>query len=145
MLKIYFGEMAEANYGPSWFQFNYDPAWFRDTFVQQMLEDVDHSRYVDGLVIDSPVLGPIPPERLSGGLQTLIMIYEKPELIFDATSCGENCAKWLLAIGKKQDVTVNLNYLMPFDDDELSEVMILNENVIVRTAKDYVYTAIKYV
>lgn len=43
MLKIYFGDMQETNYGPSWFQFNYDPAWFKDSFVQAMIEDVDHS------------------------------------------------------------------------------------------------------
>ncbi|MBR6060665.1 MAG: DUF4869 domain-containing protein [Spirochaetales bacterium] len=49
---------------------------------------------MDGLVIESPILGAIPPEKLSGGVQTLIMIYEKPDLVFDATSCGENCAKW---------------------------------------------------
>ncbi len=46
---------------------------------------MDNSTYVDGLVIDSPVLGPIPPERLSGGVMTLIMIYEKPELVFDVS------------------------------------------------------------
>jgi len=30
------------------------------------------------------------------------MIYKRPDKIFDATSCGENCAKWLLEIGKKR-------------------------------------------
>lgn len=145
MLKIYFGDMDEANYGPTWFQFNYDPEWLRDDLVQKMIEDIDHSRYVDGLVIDSPVLGPIPPEKLSGGLQTLIMIYKRPDLTFDATSCGENCAAWLLEIGRRQDITVNLNYLMHFDDSQPLEIMILNENRLVKTRKDYVYTAIKYV
>ena len=85
MLTIHFGEDIEAEYGPSWFKYNYDPEWLKDSFVQEMIKDVDNSEYVDGLVINSPVLGPIPPERLSGGLKTLIMIYEKPELIFDAT------------------------------------------------------------
>ena len=48
-----------------------------------MILGVDNSKYIDGIVIDSPVLGPIPPERLSGGLKTLIMIYEKPEMTFE--------------------------------------------------------------
>ena len=51
-----------------------------------MINDVDNSTYIDGLVITSPVLGPIPPERLYGGVKTLIMIYEKPALIFDANT-----------------------------------------------------------
>ena len=65
-----------------------------------MIEEIDHTKYVDGYIFDSPVLGPIPPERLSGGVKTLIMIYEMPEKVFNATSCGPNCAHMLLEIGK---------------------------------------------
>ncbi len=143
MLTIHFGEMPEVKYGPTWFKYNYNPEWLKDPFVQQMILGVDNSRYVDGLVIDSPVLGPIPPERLSGGLKTLIMIYEKTELCFNATSCGENCSRWLLEIGRKKDVTVNLEYLMTFDGP--FEIKIENEDRIVTDAEDYLVTAMKYV
>ena len=145
MLHIFFGEMDNVNYGPTWFKYNYLPDWLKDPFVQEMIEDVDHSKYVDGLVIDSPVLGPIPPERLSGGVQTLIMIYERPDLVFDATSCGQNCAKWLLQTGARKDVTVNLKYLMPFDAFEPFEIHILNEDVMVRDHAAYLRAAIEYV
>ena len=144
MLRVYLGEMETANYGPSWFKYNYHPEWLTDPFVQQMIEDVDHSRYVDGLVIDSPVLGPIPPERLSGGLKTLIMIYERPDLVFDATSCGDNCAKWLLEIGHRKDVLVNLNYLMVFKEYEPFQIYIENENKLTENYKDFLFTAAKY-
>ena len=90
-------------------------------------------------------MGPIPPERLSGGVQTLIMIYEKPQLVFDATSCGGNCAKWLLEIGRQKDVTVNLNYLMKFEDTPDLMVYINNENREVDSVADYVTSAVKYV
>ena len=93
-------------------------------------------------MIDSPVLGPIPPERLSGGLKTLIMIYEKPELIFNATSCGQNCAPWLLEIGKKEDVTVNLEYLMTFP--EPFEIRIENVDRIISDPKEYLITAMDF-
>ena len=145
MLHIKFGEMDNVNYGPSWFKANYNPEWLKDPFVQDMILGVDKSKYVDGLVIDSPVLGPIPPERLSGGIQTLIMIYERPDLVFDATSCGENCSKWLLEIGKQKDVMVNLNYLMKFDKCDNIEVYIENENRLINTYEDYILTAVKYV
>ncbi len=144
MLKIFFGDMEAANYGPSWFKYNYHPEWLKEPFVQQMIEDVDHSRYVDGLVIDSPVLGPIPPERLSGGLKTLIMIYERPDLIFDATSCGDNCAKWLLEIGKQKDVLVNLNYLMTFKAYEPFQIYIENEGKMVSDYSSFLFIAAKY-
>ena len=145
MLHIKFGEMDNVNYGPSWFKANYHPEWLKDPFVQDMILGVDKSKYVDGLVIDSPVLGPIPPERLSGGIQTLIMIYERPDLVFDATSCGENCSKWLLEIGKQKDVMVNLNYLMKFDKCDNIEVYIENENRLINSYEDYIFTAVKYV
>lgn len=145
MLHIIFGDTDNVNYGPDWFKTNYDPEWLKDAFIQEMIKDVDKSDYVDGIVINSPILGAIPPERLSGGVQTLIMIYKKPELIFDATSCGPNCAKWLLAIGQKTDVTVNLNYLMKFDKPDHFEVFIENENRRITTINDYVMTAVKYV
>ncbi len=143
MLHIRFGDMEKVNYGPSWFKFNYDPKWLEDSFVQKMIEDVDKTKYMGGLVFDSPVLGPIPPEKLSGGVQTLIMIYEKPDLIFDATSCGDNCAKWLLEIGKMKDVTVNLKYIMQFPDD--LNIYVDNKGVVVRSFTDYLYCAVDYV
>ena len=145
MLHIVLGETENINYGPDWFKTNYDPEWLKDSFVQKMIKDIDKSDYIDGIVINSPILGPIPPERLSGGVQTLIMIYEKPQLIFDATSCGENCAKWLIEIGKQKDVTINLNYLMKFNDIDDFEVFINNENRLITNIEDYILTAVKYV
>ena len=145
MLHIQFGEMENVNYGPDWFKANYDPEWLKDNFVRAMIKDVDSSDCLDGIVINSPILGSIPPERLSGGVQTLIMIYKKPQLVFDATSCGSNCSKWLLEIGKRMDVTVNLNYLMKFDDSPDFEVYIENERRLVSNFADYVASAVKYV
>lgn len=143
MLSIYFGDKSDAAYGPTWFQFNYDIRWFQDSFVEQMMEDIDHSSYKGGELIESDVMGPIPPERLSGGLKTLILIYKKPEMIFDATSCGPNCAKWLLEIGKKEDVTVTLNYIMTMPDEPLN-VCILNDHTTVHSKEEYTLAALKY-
>ena len=146
MLNIFFGDMEKpAAYGPSWFKYSYDPVWFEDLFVQRMIRDIDKSEFLSGRIIDSPFLGHIPPEKLSGGVQTLIMIYEKPEIIFDATSCGPNCAEYLLEIGEKKDITVNLNYLMPFKNLEPFEIRILNAGIVVHSSKEYVRAALDYV
>lgn len=145
MLSIYFGEKENVMHGPSWFRFNYKPEWFKDPLVQKMLVDIDKSEYAGGELIQSSVLGPIPPERLSGGLQTLISIYKRPDLMFNATSCGENCAKWLAEIGKKEDISINLRYFMPFDGCEPLEIRIINEDVIVTDMSEYTHVAIKYI
>ena len=145
MLSIYFGEKEHIMHGPSWFRFNYHPDWLEDDLVQRMIKDIDKSEYVGGSLIQSEVLGPIPPERLSGGVQTLIAIYKRPDLMFNATSCGENCAKWLLEIGDIEDISVNLRYFMPFDGCEPFEIRILNENVVVSDMREYTHWAIRYI
>ena len=96
-------------------------------------------------MIQSEVLGPIPPERLSGGVQTLISAYGRPDLVFNATSCGENCAKWLLKIGEVKDITVNLRYFMPFNDMEPFKIKILNNDIIVTNMDEYTDVALDYI
>lgn len=61
-----------------------------------MIQDVDKSTVLDSGVIDSPVMGKIPPTSLSGGVKTLILMKNEPEKIFNASACGDNCAKWIL-------------------------------------------------
>ena len=90
-------------------------------------------------------MGPIPPERLSEGVQTLICIYKMPDLMYNATKCGENCAKWLVEIGRREDVTVNLRYYLPFDDCGDIEIEILNAYKKVYSAEEYRQFALKYV
>ncbi len=143
MLTIYFGEKENTYYGPVWFVNSYDREWFDDPMVADMIKDVDKSHYEGGELIVSDVLGPIAPKDLSGGVKTLISIYKNPQLVFNATSCGSNCAKWLLEIGEKEDVTVVLEYLMQFEDLEPFEIKIENTGKIVRSVKEYVVAAVE--
>ena len=142
MLHIQFGEMENVCYGPLWFVNSYIEEWLSDPLVGEMLRDVDKSEYRGGSLIISDVLGPISPRELSGGVKTLISIYKEPTLVFDATSCGENCAKWLLEIGKREDVTVNLNYPMTFDGLDPIEIHIVNTDKVLRTDREYTLEAI---
>ena len=142
MLRIVFGDIEKVAYGPRWFKYHYDLNWFLDPFVQEMIEEVDKTRYVEGYIFDSPVLGPIPPEKLSGGVKTLIMIYEMPDILFDATSCGPNCAHMLLEIGKRKDVTVNLKYFMPMKGLEPFQIEIVNNGSVAETEYDYTLNAL---
>jgi hypothetical protein len=91
--------------------------------------------------IDSPVLGVIAPVNLSGGVKTLILIDKMPERVFNASNCGDNCAKWLLRIGEKKDVTVNLRHIMDFGDDPI-EVEVLNTGEIIHSMRELVPVAV---
>ena len=109
-----------------------------------MIRDVDHSEVIDNGVIDSPVLGKIPPLGLSGGVKTLILVLFEPGKVFNASTCGDNCAKWLLRIAASEDRTVNLRHIMDFGD-EAFEIYVMNDNVVVTNMMDLLKTAGRYV
>jgi len=79
MLKIFYGDMKDSIYNTaSYFKYDYEDDWIVDPFVRDMIYDVDKSIVLDSGVIDSPVLGKIPPTGLSGGVKTLILVkFEK--------------------------------------------------------------------
>ncbi len=131
MLSIFYGDMPQAIYNPVvYFKNRYTDEWIMDEFSREMIRDVDRSEVLGPRVIDSPVLGGITPRELSGGVKTLMAIYKAPDQIFNASACGDNCAKWILKIGEKQDVTINLRHLMDFGE-ETFVIKILNTGQIV--------------
>ena len=138
MLNIFYGDMKDAVYNTaSYFKFDYEDEWITDPFVKEMILDVDKSVVLDSGVIDSPVLGKIPPVGLSGGVKTLILVKFEKDKIFNASTCGDNCARWLLKIAESEDRTVNLRHLMDFGEDSFT-VRILNTNQIVHSMRELV-------
>lgn len=146
MLKIYFGDMEDAIYHPpTFFDNQYEDEWITEELSVQMIKDVDKSEVISSHLIESPVLGPIPPKELSGGVKTLmLMAFDDSGEIFNASACGDNCAKWILKIAEQKDLTINLRHIMNFGKDEF-QALILNtgdvaENMyqLVRIAGHYV-------
>ena len=117
MLNIFYGDMPEAIYNTAvYFKNVYEDEWITNPLSREMIADVDKSVVLGSGIIDSPVLGKIPPLSLSGGVKTLMLNDHMPEQIFNASTCGDNCAKWLLKIGEEKDITVNLRHLMDFGE-----------------------------
>ena len=145
MLNIFYGDMPDVIYNTAvYFKNVYEEEWITDPLAKQMILDVDKSEVLYGGVIDSPVMGKIPPVSLSGGVKTLILIANEPEKIFNASTCGDNCAKWILKMAEKRDITINLRHLMDFGKGEFS-IRILNTNQIVHSMKELVPIAGLYV
>ena len=145
MLNVFFGNMPEAVYNTAvFFKNDYEDEWITDSLVKEMIRDVDHSEVIDNGVIDSPVLGKIPPLGLSGGVKTLILVLFEPGKVFNASTCGDNCAKWLLRIAASEDRTVNLRHIMEFGDEPF-EIRIRNTGDVGHAMKELVDIAIDYV
>lgn len=145
MLNIYYGKMQAAIFNTSvYFKNVYEDRWITDPFTKTMIQDIDQSTVLDSAVIDSPVLGKIAPTSLSGGVKTLILIKNEPQTVFNASTCGDNCAKWILKIAEMQDITINLRHLMDFGNAPFT-IRILNTNEIVHSMKELIPIAGLYV
>lgn len=145
LLHVFYGDMPEAIFNTAvFFKNSYDDAWIVDDFSRQMIKDVDKSEVMGTGVIDSPVLGKIAPERLSGGVKTLMLVKFMPDMVFNVSTCGNNCAKWLLKIAENEDRTVNLRNIMNFGEESF-DIHVLNTNQVVHSMRELLPIAIKYV
>lgn len=115
MLNVYFGDMPGAIFNTAvYFKNTYRDSWITNPLSVQMIKDVDKSDVVSESVIESPVLGSITPLALSGGVKTLMLVNFDRKHVFNASTCGDNCAKWLLKIAEKRKVVINLHHVMDF-------------------------------
>ena len=145
MLNIYFGDMPEAIYNTAVYFLNvYEDDWIIDDFAKRVIKKVDKSEVIDKQAIKSPVLGMIAPERLSGGTKTLLLIKNKPNEVFNASTCGDNCASFILELAKDNDVTINLRHLMDFGNGRFV-AKVLNDGVVVNNMEELLFEAHKYV
>ena len=122
MLNIQFGTTPGAVYDTSaYFAQAYQPEWITNELTMQMIRDVDGSEVIGPRAIESPVLGTIPPTQLSGGVKTLILIAHDRSNVYNVSTCGDNCAKWILKIAdlyalRHRKLLVNLYHLMDFGE-----------------------------
>ena len=146
MLKIwYYANIEYMKDAPSYFDNVYEDEWIEDSFVKEMIQDVDHCTVISSHVIDSSILGAITPRELSGGVKTLILIaYDTGNKVFNASACGDNCAQWLLRLGEQKEVTINLRHVMNFGNGPF-QIKILNTDSIVTNMLEFVQIAGNFV
>lgn len=146
MLNIYLGDMENAVYHPpTYFDNRYEDSWITADLTRQMVLDVDKSEIKSAHLVESSVLGPISVRELSGGVKTLIlMAFDDSGRVFNASACGDNCARWILEIARHHDLTINLRHIMDFGDAPFT-AKILNNDTTVHNMTEFIYIAGDYV
>ncbi len=145
MLNIYFGELPEAIYNTSvYFDNTYKDSWITKPLSVEMIAAVDKSQVVDGRTISSPIFGNMSPKQLSGGVKTLLLVANDKTKIFNASTCGDNCAPWLLKIAKNRKVVINLYHLMDFGEKPF-KIRVMNTGKIVKSMAELVLEAGEFV
>lgn len=144
MLKIIFGETAGAVYHPpTYFDNRYEDEWITDPLSVTMIKDIDNSDVISACLIQSPVLGAIPVRNISGGVKTLIlMAFDKSGKMFNASACGDNCARWIAKLGRQKDLTINLHHVMDFSGVTDFEALIVNTGKTVHSYEEYLKEAV---
>lgn len=141
MLNVTFGDMFDTeNYiydTALYFDNVYQDKWITSDFGKAIIKDIDKSEVISAHVIESPFLGAITPTELSGGVKTLLLMAFDNSKIFNASTCGNNCAKWILKIGQEKKLVINLRHVMDFGT-EAFKIRITNTGAIVHNMSEFV-------
>ena len=145
MLNVYFGDMPDAIYNTNiYFNNTYKDSWITKPLSREIIQAVDHSEFIDEKTIASPVFGNMSTKKLSGGVKTLLLIAYDKTNVFNASTCGDNCAEWILRIADDKKVIINLRHLMDFGKGEF-KIRVLNTGKIVKNMGDLVAEAGEFV
>ena len=145
MLNIRFGKNPDAVYDTNtYFNNTYKDNWITKPLSKEIIKSVDSSEVIDENTIESPIFGLMSPKRLSGGAKTLLLIANDKNKIFNASTCGNNCAEWILKIAEDRKVEINLYHLMDFGKGEF-KIKVLNTGKIVKNMTELVLEAGEFV
>ncbi len=142
----YFDDIGEYIYNTDVFfknAFVGSEGWLNNDLIKKAVKAVDKSDVVDKNNIYSPIFGNMSPLNLSGGVKTLILIYNNPEMIFNASTCGDNCAKWIEKFAKEKDFVICLYHTMHFSEKNF-RAYIVNADVVIDNYEDYIMYSDKY-
>lgn len=141
MLNVTFGDMFDReNYiydTALYFDNVFQDKWITSDLGKAIIKDIDKSEVVSAHVIESPVLGAITPTELSGGVKTLLLMAFDNSKIFNASTCGNNCAKWILKLGQDKKLVINLRHVMDFGSEDF-KIKVTNTDKIVHNMSELV-------
>ncbi len=138
-LNIILGYNSKAIFNTdTYFNNTYDKHWLNNELMKKIIKDIDKSEVVSPETINSPVLGQIPPMKLSGGVKTLMLIYNSPENIFNASTCGDNCARWIEYFSRNKNFVINLYHAMQFKEKKFSAYIVNSDKVIESMEELYI-------
>ncbi len=141
MLNVTFGDMFDTeNYiynTDLYFDNTFKDNWITSDLGKAIIKDIDKSEVISAHVIESPVLGAITPTELSGGVKTLLLMAFDNSKIFNASTCGNNCAKWILKLGQDKKLLINLRHVMDFGSEDF-KIKVTNTDKIVHNMSELV-------
>lgn len=105
-----------------------------DEFAREVLMDIEGAKVISNYAIETK-RGILASDKICGGVKAILLMKNCPEIVVNATNCGDNCAKWIQQLGREQDVTITLYYPMKFM--EPFEAVCLNTGKKLKNKKQF--------
>ena len=140
MLKIWFGYTEESLGSPRLF-FNgaFRKSYLEDDYAKKVVLAVDKSKVISQNLIESPVLGAIPPSMLSNGVKSLLVAMYYPSIMVNFANMGRNCVPFLCKLAMDRDVLVCADcFYIPYNYGYMGDILVLNDNTIIKDDDGYV-------
>jgi len=120
-----------------------------DDFCRDFIKAIDDTEVVNENIVNSAILGYILPENLSGGSQSLLLLYASDDYFVYASQLGGNCLKWLYKLSTIKDVHMVMDYMITaeYDDIDLEDefnAIVVDDGLVVHTYKEYCYRVLSF-
>ncbi len=115
----------------------FEEQWTDNDWADKVLFEVDGSKFLAPKVVESPVLGSISHEWISGGSKQLIMMNCEQNIVYDGDNLGDNCWHLLLELGKTKNIMLTLSYYPKFDWIDGESIYIINHGTVVRDFQSF--------
>lgn len=130
----------------TYFNIMKEKSWFNDKFNQEMIKDIDNGTVVlKDFALENSIIGGMSPDKLSGGVKTVILMKEFPNEVFDITNCGENCFKWIFKVCENEDRIAVLKYFPEISFLNPFKVEILNPGEIATNTDELSEKTMDYI
>lgn len=130
--------------GPA-FNNRYKEEWLTSEMGRKIVKEIDKSEVLGrGNAVESPVLGVISPERLSGGAKAL-MLTLNTDIAISSICFGDNCSELLLQISEEKDIKLIINHMLSLNDTvgKTRQIYFPELKVYAKDERDYIGIAIR--
>jgi len=105
-----------------YFEFYFENNWLMDEQSKAIVKEIDNSEVISPNCIESPILGQISPDIISGGAKMLLMALKcdfTNEDILCSKCMGDNCLGRLMEIAENKEIYVYMNHYLGFTEEQL--------------------------
>lgn len=126
-------EVSGDGYFDSWV----DASVIESDYARGVIKDIENGDVISKYNVVIPIYGSVSPERLSGGVKSLLSMYANDDVIFDLASIGDNCFKQLGILASLKDIEMCSDSFRPlYRNGFEGDILVKNTHNIISNDND---------